>query len=83
MLGAESYKDEVGIKLKEMILWERHPWVGEMIQDIRFSRHTLIVMVRRKNRVLIPGGNMVLKTGDQLVLFSSNETKDQGVNLPV
>lgn len=83
VLGAESYKDELGIKLKEIILWERHPWVGEMIKDIHFSRHTLIVMIRRKNRILIPGGTQVLKTGDQVVLFSSNETKDQGVNLPV
>lgn len=83
VLGAESYKDEMGIRLKEIILWERHPWVGQMIKDIRFSRHTLIVMVRRKNRVLIPGGTQVLKAGDQVVLFSSNETKDQAVNLPV
>lgn len=83
MLGAESYKDEIGIKLKEVILRKEHPWVGNMIKDIRFSRNTLIVMIRRRNKVLIPGGMQVLKAGDQVVLFTSNDSHDQSVNLPV
>lgn len=83
VLGAESYKDEIGIKLKEVILRKEHPWVGNMIKDIRFSRNTLIVMIRRRNKVLIPGGMQVLKAGDQVVLFTSNDSHDQSVNLPV
>lgn len=83
VLGAESYKDEIGIKLKEVILRKEHPWVGNMIKDIRFSRNTLIVMIRRKNKVLIPGGMQVLKAGDQVVLFTSNDPHEQSVNLPV
>ena len=38
VLGAESYKDELGIKLKEVILRKEHPWVGKMIKDISFAR---------------------------------------------
>lgn len=83
VLGAESYKDEIGIKLKEVILCKEHPWVGIPIKDIRFSRNTLIVMIRRRNKVLIPGGTQVLKAGDQVVLFTSNDPHEQSVNLPV
>lgn len=83
VLGAESYKDEIGIKLKEVILRKEHPWVGIPIKDIRFSRNTLIVMIRRRNKVLIPGGTQVLKAGDQVVLFTSNDPHEQSVNLPV
>lgn len=83
VLGAESYKDEIGIKLKEVILRKEHPWVGKMIKDIRFAHNTLIVMIRRRNKVLIPGGMQVLKAGDQVVLFTSNDPHDQAVNLPV
>ncbi len=83
VLGAESYKDEIGIRLKEVILRKEHPWVGNMIQDIRFSRNTLIVMIRRRDKVLIPGGMQVLKAGDQVVLFTSNDPHEQSVNLPV
>lgn len=83
VLGAESYKDDMGIKLKEVILRKDHPWVGKMIKDIRFTRNSLIVMIRRRNKVLIPGGMQVLKQGDQVVLFTSNEPREQAVNLPV
>ncbi len=83
VLGAESYKDEIGIKLKEVILRKEHPWVGKMIKDIRFTRNSLIVMIRRRNRVLIPDGMQMLKQGDQVVLFTSNDPHDQGVNLPM
>ena len=83
MLGAESYKDDMGIKLKEVILRKDHPWVGKMIKDIRFTRNSRIVMIRRRNKVLIPGGMQVLKQGDQVVLFKSNEPREQAVNLPV
>lgn len=83
VLGAASYKDEIGIKLKEVILHKDHPWVGQMIKDIHFTRNSLIVMIRRRNKVLIPGGMNVLKQGDQVVLFTSNEPRDQAVNLPV
>lgn len=83
VLGAQSYKDEIGIKLKEVILRKEHPWVGKMIKDIHFTRNSLIVMIRRKNKVLIPGGMQVLKQGDQVVLFTSNDPHDQGVNLPM
>lgn len=83
VLGAESYKDELGIKLKEVILRKEHPWVGKMIKDISFARHTLIVMIRRRNKVLIPGGMQMLKAGDRVVLFTSGDTHDQTTNLPV
>ena len=83
VLGAESYKDDIGIKLKEVILRKDHPWVGKMIKDIRFTRNSRIVMIRRRNKVLIPGGMQVLKQGDQVVLFKSNEPREQAVNLPV
>jgi voltage-gated potassium channel len=83
VLGAESYKDDMGIKLKEVILRKDHPWVGKMIKDIRFTRNSRIVMIRRRNKVLIPGGMQVLKQGDQVVLFKSNEPREQAVNLPV
>lgn len=83
VLGAESYKDELGIKLKEVILRKEHPWVGKMIKDISFARHTLIVMIRRRNKVLIPGGMQMLKAGDRVVLFTSGDTHDQTTNLPI
>ena len=63
VLGAEGYHDDVGINLKEIVLKEHHPWAGNMIKDLDISRQTLIVMVRRKGKVMIPNGSMRLLPG--------------------
>ncbi|MDD6610625.1 MAG: TrkA C-terminal domain-containing protein, partial [Clostridiales bacterium] len=70
VLGAEGYQDDVGIALKEIILKQHHPWAGLQIKDLDISRQTLIVMVRRNGRVLIPNGGLELQAGDTVLLYS-------------
>ena len=70
VLGAEGYQDDVGIALKEIILKQHHPWAGQKIQDLDISRQTLIVMVRREGKVLIPNGELELQAGDTVLLYS-------------
>lgn len=76
VLGAEGYRDEAGIKLKELTLRERHPWTGLPIKDLDISRQTLIVMVRRGGQILIPNGSLVLKAGDMVVLYTKKSVRD-------
>ena len=76
VLGAEGYRDEARIKLKELILRERHPWTEQPIKDLDISRQTLIVMVRRGDRILIPNGSLVLKAGDMVVLYTKKSVRD-------
>lgn len=75
VLGAEGYHDHVGITLKELVLREHHPWTGCMIKQLDISRQTLIVMVRRSGKVLIPNGSLKLQAtefivSDSFYLFS-------------
>ena len=44
--------------------------LNEMIRDLDISRHTMIVMIKRRGRVLIPNGGMVLEEKDVVVLYS-------------
>ena len=76
VLGAEGYQDEVGIRLKELILKERHPWVGQKIKELDISRQTLIVMVRRDGKLLIPGGELELMAGDMILLYTKKAIRD-------
>lgn len=76
VLGAEGYKDEIGIKLKELVLRERHPWAGRKIKDLDISRQTLIVMVHRGNKLIIPNGSLTLKAGDMVVLYTKKDIRD-------
>lgn len=76
LLGAEGCPDDLGITLKEIILKESHPWVGYMIKELPISRKTLIVMVRRQGKVLIPDGDLKLQRGDLLLVYTKRNLLD-------
>lgn len=76
VIGAEGFQDEVGITLKEIVLKKMHPWVGQAIRTLDISRQTLIVMVRREQKLLIPSGSLVLHEGDTVLLYSNRPVKD-------
>ena len=58
------------IDLKEVVLRKQNPWNGRKIRDLDISRQTLIVMVKRRNRMLIPNGDLTLLEGDTVVLYT-------------
>lgn len=70
VLGAEPFKDDRHIDLKEVILRKQHPWNGIAIRDLDISRQTFIVMVKRKGKMLIPKGDLVLLEGDTIILYT-------------
>lgn len=76
VLGAEGYQGEAGITLKEIILKEHHPWVNQMIRDLDISRQTLIVMVRRSGKLLMPSGSLKLQEGDMVLLYTKKVYRD-------
>lgn len=76
VLGAEGYKEDGEIVLKELVLKEGHPWVDQEIRELNISRHTLIVMVRREGRLLIPGGALRLEAGDVIVMYTKRTYRD-------
>lgn len=60
VLGAEPFGENEKIKLTEIVLKPQNPWSGMRICDLDISRHTVIVLVKRRNKALIPNGNMIL-----------------------
>ncbi|MCB6500185.1 ion transporter [Colidextribacter sp. 210702-DFI.3.9] len=72
MLGAESVgsSDQHHIELKELELRQHNPWNGQRIRDLDISRQTLIVIVKRKGRMLIPNGDLTLHQGDRVILYT-------------
>lgn len=76
VLGAEGYQEEFGITLKEIILKEQHPWTGQTIKELDISRQTLIVMVRRNGKLLIPAGSLTLQAGDMVLMYTKKTYRD-------
>ncbi len=70
VIGAEPFSNDQHIDLQELVLRRQHPWVGETIKELDVSRHTMIVMIKRRGRAMIPNGSVVLQEGDTVVLYS-------------
>ena len=51
-------------------LRQHNPWNGQRIRDLDISRQTLIVIVKRKGRMLIPNGDLTLHQGDRVILYT-------------
>ena len=76
VLAAESFQDKEHIRLKEIILQKNNPWNGHCIRDLDISRHSVIVLVKRKKKVMIPNGNLVLREGDMVIMYSEMRIPD-------
>jgi len=76
ILGAKSLGNDKHIDLKEMVLRSQSPWNGQRIRDLDISRQTIFVMVRRKGNILIPNGDLVLKEGDSIILYTQSHMRD-------
>ncbi len=76
ILGAEGGKGDVGLTLKEIVLNERHHWVGQEIRNLDISRQTLIVMIRRDGKAIVPSGSTVLREKDAVFLYSKRKFSD-------
>ena len=70
VLGAESYDEAEHINLKEVVIKKQHQWTGQRIRDLDISRHSVIVLIKRRNKALIPNGNMTLHEGDRVFLYT-------------
>lgn len=70
VIGAEAFREDKSIELKELVLKKDHPWTGRKIRELDISRRTMIVLVRRDGKPHIPNGNTLLMEGDSVLLYS-------------
>lgn len=70
VIAAKDYRGEEDINLKEILVKDENEWVGKQIKDLDISRQELIVMIRRRNRTIIPNGTTYIKAGDVVVMYS-------------
>lgn len=75
VLGAESAGDDRHIDLKEVVLGRQNPWNGQLIRDLDISRQTIIVMVKRRGKMLIPNGSLRLSEGDRVILYTQSHVR--------
>ena len=72
VMCAEKIKEIQPIDLKEITINDGHSWNGVAIKDIDISRQSYIFMIRRKGKAIIPRGNLVIKSGDAVLLYEKH-----------
>lgn len=65
-----SFSKDEHINLKEIVLLKHSRWVGEKIRDLDISRQSIIIMVKRRGKVLIPSGDLIMQEGDKVIMYT-------------
>lgn len=66
--------DEIDTTLKDIEVTEKMLENGNKIADMNIQKGTLVMIVKRGNRHIIPNGSLILQAGDKLLLISENES---------
>ena len=67
--------DEIKADLTEVEVEEDNN-EGRTLKEITLPEKTLIMMIRREGRYIIPNGSTIIKKGDRLLLISEDEQKE-------
>ena len=76
VIGAETLKDSTPINLRTFRLEKGHKWNGLAVRDLDISRQDFIIMVRRSGRSIVPKGDTVFRTGDEVVIYSQKKEQE-------
>ena len=68
VLSALAYVEQDDIHLKEIVINAVHPWCDRPISSLKFSKSSLIILIRRGETTLIPDGQTLLRAGDVVVI---------------
>lgn len=63
-----EYAEEEDIQFIKVRLWKHDPWVGREIKDLCLPHGMIVAMIRRGKENVVPRGDVVLKSGDTIIL---------------
>lgn len=71
ILSAIAYSDETKINISEIKITKNNKWNGKSISNIAYGPESIIIMIKRGEKFIIPNGKSVLKENDVLVVSTS------------
>ncbi len=73
VIGAKNYRDDIDISLKEIKIDAENPWVGKHVKDLDIGRNELMLMIRRRNKSIVPNGGTIIREDDRIIMFTRDE----------
>jgi trk system potassium uptake protein TrkA len=64
------------VRLSEVTLADGSPAGGKEVQELGLPRDSTVVAILRQDRVVVPRGDTVLYSGDEVLVLVSNESED-------
>lgn len=71
--------DELDSQLADLIVTDEMLTNGNKLMDIHLPEGTLVMIVKRGNKYVVPNGRLQLKGGDKLLLISETRKQDYAV----
>lgn len=68
VFAARAFEDRENLSLREVPIDPGHKWSGCTLREITTPHHTLIILIQRSTRTMIPDGRTRIQAGDVLVL---------------
>lgn len=68
--------EEIGSDLRDMTLTEEDLANGDTLKEMSLPQGTLVMIVKRGDKYLVPNGSRKLYVGDKLLLISEKEERD-------
>lgn len=68
VIAAEEFEDRENLALHETTVGKNHKWKNKALSTISVPEGTLVVMIDRGGKTIIPGGDTVICEGDTLVV---------------
>lgn len=75
-----DYQEEEHLPLIKLFITPSHNWANQKIHDLHLN-DTLILMLRRNERTLIPNGNTLILPGDEVVISGTSYKENPGLTL--
>lgn len=76
-----DYTDEVPVQFIRCKVSKEHPWVGKMVSEILLPPDSLLVLLLREDKKIVPNGKTVLQCEDTLILSGLKSKPIDGVRL--
>lgn len=71
VLSAEGFYDDNHFILSEIKIDNEHKWCGKSLAQVSMPKGSLIVMIKRNSKTLIPNGQITIENNDILVMTSN------------
>ena len=64
----EEYGHELDMQFIKIHLYDNDNWVGKAISELELPTRVIVALIKRKEEILIPRGNLVLEEDDVVIL---------------